>query len=368
MTQPAGLEDRIRRLIETAGPISVSDYMAACLFDPDHGYYTTREPFGASGDFITAPEISQMFGEIIGAWLIHAWRTAGSPDPFALVEIGPGRGTLMRDILKTARLDPGFAAAARPFLVEISPRLRDVQRQTLGGDAQKCTWIDDISGLPDTPALIIANELFDAIPLRQFVKSGEVWRERLVGISPGGQLTFVHGVATAAGDILPSGAAGQADGTVFEYAPAREALAAGIAAHLVAVGGAALLIDYGHVEPGFGDTFQALRGHGYTGVFETPGRCDLTSHVDFAALAQSCQAAGAIALPVVTQGGFLLSLGLAERAGALGAGKSPAVQAGIRTAAERLAGNGRDQMGSLFKVLCMTGSPLPLPPFTRSAR
>ena len=365
MTENNELENRIRELIKAVGPIPVSEYMATCLFDPDHGYYTTHEPFGASGDFITAPEISQMFGEIIGAWLIHAWRLMGHPAPFALVEIGPGRGTLMRDILKTARLDPAFSEAARPFLVEVSPRLRTVQRQTLADDAPRCAWLDDTSNLPRMPVLLVANELFDAIPLRQLVKTGAAWGERMVGVSEDGELAFVSAAATAAADILPPGADDQADGTIFEYAPAREALAARIAEHLAEMGGAALFIDYGHAEPGFGDTFQALRGHSYASVFENPGRCDLTSHVDFAALARAAEASGAVAMPVITQSDFLLTLGLAERAGTLGAGKSPEVQTAIRTAAERLAGTGRDQMGNLFKVLCVTGKPLDLPPFSQ---
>ncbi|WP_421857590.1 class I SAM-dependent methyltransferase [Oricola sp.] len=365
MTTDDRLERRIRHLIETAGPIPVSDYMATCLFDPELGYYTTREPFGASGDFITAPEISQMFGEIVGAWLIHAWRMMGRPTPFALVEIGPGRGTLMRDILRTARLDPAFAEAAQPWLVEVSPRLRDIQRDTLAEATPRCEWSDDVSGLPNLPMLIVANELFDAVPFRQIVKSADAWRERMVSVADDGKLAFVAGATSVVGDILPPGAAEQPDGAVFEFAPAREALASRIAARLTETTGAALFLDYGHAEPGFGDTFQALRGHAPAGVFDTPGQCDLTSHVDFSALTFAATAAGASAKPVITQGEFLLSLGLAERAGALGANADAARRDEIRVAAGRLAGAGENQMGSLFKVLCIAGQALDLPPFAR---
>jgi SAM-dependent MidA family methyltransferase len=358
------LKERIVRLIGTAGPITVADYMATCLFDPEHGYYTTREPFGVKGDFTTAPEISQMFGEIIGAWLVHAWRLLDRPAPFALVEIGPGRGTLMRDVLRTARIDPDFRNSARIFLVENSPRLTAIQRETLGEDAEHVTWTDDVSALPAMPALMVANELFDAIPFRQVRKTAAGWCERMVGLDSDGRLTFVDSVTGVDPVILPAGADDRPEGAIFEFAPAREALASKIGEHIATHRGAALWIDYGHAEPGFGDTFQALRAHRPAGVFETPGECDLTSHVDFAALADAAASAGAHAFPVMTQGGFLLSLGLAERAGALGAGKDAATQDAISRAVGRLAGMQGDEMGRLFKVLCVAGSPLALPPFS----
>jgi len=358
------VEDRIRRLIEAAGPLPVSDYMAICLFDPDGGYYTTREPFGAKGDFITAPEVSQMFGEIIGAWLVHAWRELGCPAPFVLAEMGPGRGTLMRDILRTARLDPGFLAAARVHLVEASDRLADIQRETLAGAPVECAWCADLDSLPEGPLLFVANELFDAVPIRQIVRTAEGWSERRVGLGEDGALGFVAGPPLGDLSLLPAGAEDQPEGAVFEYAPAREAIAAGLGERLAESGGAALLIDYGHLRPGFADTLQAMRAHAYVSVFDQPGTADLTSHVDFESLASAAATAGARVLPAMSQGAFLLSLGLAQRAGALGHGKDAAAQDAIRAAAERLAGTGENAMGELFKVLCLTGKPLALPPFS----
>ena len=355
------LGDRIRRLIETAGPLPVSDYMAMCLFDPAEGYYTTREPFGENGDFTTAPEISQMFGEMVGAWLVHAWRALGCPTPFALVEMGPGRGTLMRDILRTARIDSAFLAAAQIHLVETSERLRGVQAEALVPHAIK--WHDDLSTLPPLPMLFAANELFDAVPVRQFEQTPEGWCERRVGLDTDGNLALVTGLPVADKSLLPPGASAVPVGAIFEYAPAREAIAATIGERLATHGGAALVIDYGHIHSGFADTLQALRTHRFVSVFEQPGSADLTSHVDFESLARAAESAGASALPAMTQGDFLLSLGLAERAGALGHGKDEKTQAGIRAAAERLAGTGKGEMGGLFKVLCLTGAPLALPPF-----
>lgn len=355
------LENRIRRLIETAGPLPVSDYMAMCLFDPAEGYYTTREPFGETGDFTTAPEISQMFGEMVGAWLVHAWRALGRPAPFALVEMGPGRGTLMRDIIRTARIDPSFLAAAQIHLVETSERLRGVQAETLAPHAVK--WHDDLSSLPALPMLFAANELFDAVPLRQFEQTPDGWRERRVGLDGDGNLAFVTGLPVSDPSLLPAGASAVPEGAVFEYAPAREAIAATLGERLATHGGAALVIDYGHLHSGFADTLQALRAHQFVSVFDEPGSADLTSHVDFEQLAKAAGSAGAFARPAMTQGDFLLALGLAQRAGALGHGKDEKTQAGIRAAAERLAGTGKAEMGGLFKVLCLTGAPLSLPPF-----
>lgn len=358
-----GLEARIRQAIRAAGPLPLSDYWAMCLFDPALGYYSVREPFGARGDFITAPEVSQMFGEIVGAWLVHAWRVLGCPAPFALVEMGPGRGTLMRDILRTAAVDPAFADAATIHLVETSPRLRDIQRETLAASSSRCAWHDDLSTLPAMPWLFVANELLDAIPVRQFEKTSQGWRERRVGLGEDGELTFVPGPPPGDLSVLPADAGDAPDGAVFEYAPAREAVASELGARLADHGGAALLFDYGHARTGFADTLQALRGHRHVSVFEQPGRCDLTSHVDFEATAHAARAGGANALPLVTQGDFLLALGLLERAGALGHGKDEATQAGIEAAARRLAGSDDGEMGSLFKVLCLTGTEIALPPF-----
>lgn len=351
--------------IAAAGPMTVAAYMAECLLHPEHGYYASREPFGAKGDFVTAPEISQLFGEIVGAVLVNAWRQAGRPAPFLLAEAGPGRGTLMADIVRTARIDPAFSAAARIVLVEASARLRDVQRKTLGTDARRATWVDRLDDLPDLPLFLAANEFFDALPFRQFVKTTNGWRERMVGLCNDSALTFTAGASLLPDGERPPGHADAPDGSVFEIAPAREAAAATIGAHLAAHGGLAVLIDYGHLQTGIGDTFQAMRGHDFADPLAEPGLADLTSHVDFESLARAAASEGARALPAMTQGAFLLGGGIVERAGALGAGKDASAQDAIRADVTRLCGDGDGQMGALFKVLGLTGPGLegPVPPF-----
>ncbi|MBO6640303.1 MAG: SAM-dependent methyltransferase [Roseitalea sp.] len=351
--------------IAAAGPMTIADYMAECLLHPEHGYYASREPFGAAGDFITAPEISQLFGEIVGAVLVNAWRQAGRPSPFLLAEAGPGRGTLMADIIRTARIDPGFSEAAKITLIEASARLRDVQRETLGADAHRVTWADTLDELPALPLFLVANEFFDALPFRQFVRTGDGWRERMVGLGEDDALAFVAGAATVPDRDLPPGHATAPDGSIFEVAPAREAAASVIGAHLAAHGGLAVLIDYGHLRTAIGDTFQAMRGHGFTDPLAEPGLADLTSHVDFEALARAAASGGARPLPAMTLGTFLIGGGIIERAGALGAGKDAAAHEALRAAVARLCGDEDGQMGALFKVLALAGKDLdgPVPPF-----
>ena len=343
------LKERILRRIEAAGPLGVADYMATCLFDPDHGYYSTREPFGAAGDFTTAPEISQMFGELLAAWLVAAWREAGSPPGAVVAEIGPGRGTMMKDMARTvARLAPDLAASARFALVEASPRLREVQRATLAGAGPAFAWHERVATLPAGPLLVAANELFDALPMRQFVKTASGWRERIVGIGPDGGLAFMAGAACIDPALLPPDAATASPGAVVEVAPAREALMETVAERLATQGGAGLFVDYGYLGPALGDTLQALRRHRYDDPLAAPGEADLTSHVDFAPLAAAAKRHG-LSAEIAAQGDFLLGLGLAERAGALGARQDEAGRERIRQAVERLAGPAG--MGSLFKVM-----------------
>jgi SAM-dependent MidA family methyltransferase len=345
------LRRRIAELIAETGPIPVSHYMALCLFDPADGYYTTREPFGAKGDFTTAPEVSQMFGELVAVWLASAWQTQGAPKEAVLAEIGPGRGTLMRDMLRTlARIAPELTQ--RVALIETSPRLVEVQKQTLGGTA--ATWHRDIAELPAAPLFIVGNELFDAIPIRQFVKTPQGWRERCVAIDADGGLAFVAGPGTT--DIeLPDAASG----AIFEIAPARTALMQRIAERIARHGGAGLFIDYGHLASGVGDTLQAMRAHAYVDVLATPGAADLTSHVDFAELAAAARGAR-LETRMMTQARFLLGMGLVERAGQLGAGSDAALQERLRSEVERLAAPA--QMGDLFKVLMVGKSITGLPP------
>jgi NADH dehydrogenase [ubiquinone] 1 alpha subcomplex assembly factor 7 len=350
----ASLVDKLQSLIAANGPMSVSEYMAHCLGDPEHGYYATRDPFGAAGDFITAPEVSQMFGEIVGAWLIEAWQRAGAPDPVRLVELGPGRGTLMADIVRVAAYVPDFLQAASIHLVETSPALARRQAETLAARDVEANWHTSFDAVPTGPLLVVANEFFDALPIRQYVRL-DVWRERVVGIDGRGRLTFGIGPG-----VFDSGFEAR-QGSILEVRPAGEALMAAIAGRIASDGIAALVVDYGYVESGPGETLQAVRGHGYRDPFDRPGESDLTAHVDFAALARSARSEGAAVHGPMEQGAFLLALGLAERAGKLGAEADEETRQAISAAVERLAG--REQMGTLFKALAVTPRGVVPPPF-----
>ena len=357
------LEVEIRQRIESEGPLSIADFMALCLTHPTHGYYTTGHPVGGrasasreGGDFITAPEISQMFGEMIGVWCMEVWQALGCPKPFTLAEIGPGRGTLMADLLRVAGALPEFAAAADIHLVEISPTLAEQQSLTLSKDAARIKWIRDISALPDQPTIIIANELLDALPFRQWMKIEGRWIERAVGLKDD-QLHFVTRPSSLDEAELPTGYAACADGTIFETSAPRESLVATIANHLNTQNGAALFIDYGHLKSGFGDTFQAMKDHGFVSPLEQLGDADLTSHVDFEPLLVAAKENNCTAPTPTTQGNFLLSLGLLERAGNLGHGRDKQVQENLQIAVNRLVAP--EQMGDLFKVMAF-GAPLSL--------
>ncbi|HVW56809.1 MAG TPA: class I SAM-dependent methyltransferase [Rhizobiaceae bacterium] len=349
------LGDRLKRLIAAQGPINVSDYMASCLYDPSGGYYTSREPFGAKGDFTTAPEISQMFGELLAAWLYDAWREAGSPLPATIAEIGPGRGTLMQDMLRVlARLDSRFLSGVIVALIETSPRLTETQKATLAAAPAKPIWHTGIATLPDMPLFIVGNEIFDALSIRQYIRMKEGWRERLVALDEDENFQFIAGPGTPDPALLSSIANDAPTGAILEFAPARATLMQEIATRIAAKGGAGLFIDYGHTEPAAGDTLQALYRHKYDDIFAHPGEADLTAHVDFAVLAAITKAAG-LETQLSTQGEFLLGLGLLERAGRLGAGRDAALQERLRTEVERLAGP--EQMGTLFKVLELKARP-----------
>ncbi|MEL6201713.1 MAG: class I SAM-dependent methyltransferase [Pseudomonadota bacterium] len=356
---------RIRRQIELNGPMSVAEYMALCLLDPEHGYYTNAEPFGVGGDFTTAPEISQLFGEIIGAWLINAWHALGKPEPFTLAEAGPGRGTLMRDILRTAAIDPAFKNAANPTLIEASQKLRTNQAETLATEAARTVWLDDFDQLPEQALLLVTNEFFDALPIRQFIHHKGRWMERCIGLNDHEALRWQVGTQRITAQELPRGATeNEEEGAITEIAPARESVMAKIANHVAKHGGAAINIDYGHAKSGLGDTLQAMQKHEFVDPLIAPGQVDLTSHVDFEALTRVAMFEGAYAFPIKTQGDFLIQCGLLERAGRLGAGKSVKVQDQITADVQRLAGDGDKDMGNLFKVFCVTQkSSTALPPF-----
>ncbi|CTQ75205.1 class I SAM-dependent methyltransferase [Roseibium alexandrii] len=345
------LKEKLRQQIAAEGPITVATYMARCLGDQEYGYYTTREPFGRKGDFITAPEVSQMFGELIGAVCLKAYETLGAPSNFQLVELGPGRGTLMGDFLRMASHRPEFLEAATLNLVEISPRLRQVQTQILRNTQLQPNFRNTFQDVPDGPLIVIANEFFDALPIHQFVKTPNGWNERMVGLDASGRLEFGVGPAQLPTDSIPPAAMKAPEGSILETQPAANAVAEEIATRIAEYGGFALFIDYGYAQTGPGDTLQALYRHAYDDVLAHPGEADLTAHVNFETLATAARRAGAIPLPLLTQGTFLLQSGLLERAGALGAGKTPADQDTIRDVVERLAAP--DEMGDLFKVLAI---------------
>ncbi|MBE7248042.1 MAG: SAM-dependent methyltransferase [Actinomycetospora chiangmaiensis] len=351
---PLGAE--IAALIRQNGPIGVDRYMALCLGHPVHGYYRTRDPLGAQGDFTTAPEISQMFGELLGAWTAYVHSLTGRLDPLLLVELGPGRGTLMADALRALRAAaPGVRVA--PHLVETSPILRGAQERALAGTG--AVWHAEVETLPPGPAIILANEFFDCLPVRQFERRPTGWHERQVGLGPEGGLTF--GLSP---EPTPGVDAEGPEGALMSVPAHGLAVIRGLARRLRAAGGVLLAVDYGHVRPGFGDTLQALSGHSFADPLAAPGEADLTHHVDFAALAQAARAEGADVHGPVEQRDFLFALGLRARAERLKARATEAQASGIEDALARLTEPGERGMGSLFKVLAVSSPGLgPLPGF-----
>ena len=335
------LGDILTARIRATGPITLADYMAECLLHPKHGYYTTRDPFGAAGDFITAPEISQMFGELLGLSLAQSWLDQGSP-AFTLAELGPGRGTLMADILRATRAVPGFHAAMTICLIEVSPTLRTRQQSILA--TYHVQWLSGVHDLPQAPLYLVANEFFDALPIRQFQRDGTGWRERLVTLAADGLgfgLTAPAPVAALAHRITDT-----AQGQIVEYCPAAPAIMAEIGSRIAAHGGAALIIDYGD-QISRGDTFQALKSNAFADPFADPGEADLTAHVDFAVLA----AASPTAHMLTTQGAFLNRLGITARSERLAQSLAGVVLQSHLAATRRLTHD--QEMGSLFKVLAL---------------
>jgi NADH dehydrogenase [ubiquinone] 1 alpha subcomplex assembly factor 7 len=346
----------LRAVIAHEGPISVERYMALCLSHPVHGYYATRDPLGAAGDFTTAPEISQMFGELIGLWAASVWDGMGRPDPLRLIELGPGRGTLAADALRAARALPGFLDALDLHLVETSPVLRAKQSKALQGGPVAVSWHEDLGEIPDGAGIVIANEFLDALPIRQYVRTKRGWCERLVGLSEDG-LSFGLAGEPERGLNAPAPA-----GTVLEIPAAGIALMRRLAGRLVASGGAALVVDYGAARDGRGDTLQAVKGHAFADPLGEPGEADLTAHVDFAALAEAARQRGARAYEPVTLGDFLRALGIETRAAALKARATPPQVAAIESGLRRLTGDGSGEMGELFKVMAVTDPTLGPPP------
>ncbi|THD81890.1 MAG: class I SAM-dependent methyltransferase [Phenylobacterium sp.] len=336
------LRERLEAEIARSGPMTVAQYMTACLHDPGDGYYATRPALGEDGDFVTAPLLSQMFGELVGVWAASAWSLMGEPPAVRLVEIGPGDGTLMLDVLRAARAAPGFLQACDVWLVETSEPLRRVQGQRLGDQVR---WAASLAEVPGgAPMILIANELLDCLPARQFVRSAVGWSEQLVGLDRGGRLAFTRG-ATPVTALLPDAP----EGAVYEQSAAQAALGAELGARLTADGGAALLIDYGRDSPGFGDTLQALRRHRTVDPLDAPGEADLTVHADFPAVMAAAIAEGAEAA-ILTQAQFLARMGIGLRAEALVAAR-PEKAPTIGRQLNRLVAGG--EMGELFKACCL---------------
>jgi NADH dehydrogenase [ubiquinone] 1 alpha subcomplex assembly factor 7 len=350
------LGERLRARILSDGPMTVGEYMAAALGDPEAGYYAGRDPFGAGGDFVTSPEISQAFGELIGLWCAVTWRQAGAPTPIRLVELGPGRGTLMADLLRAAAADATFLAAAEVHLVETSPVLRQRQRDRLAG--RNVAWHDALDTVPEGPVLAVANEFFDALPVDQYVRTERGWAPMVVDVADG--KLVLHAASEIVDEsVLPPSLKPAPCGAIREVSPRRAAVARQLAER-VARGGAALIVDYGPARSGPGDTLQGVARHSFADVLARPGEADLTAHVDFEALVAAASAAGACVHGPVPQGLFLTRLGLPHRIARLIAAAPNAAAAGaIRAGGARLVDPAA--MGLLFKALAFAHPALPAP-------
>jgi NADH dehydrogenase [ubiquinone] 1 alpha subcomplex assembly factor 7 len=344
------LETEIRRRIAGAGPMPVAQYMTLCLTDPQHGYYMKRDPFGARGDFITAPEVSQMFGELIGLWAIAIWKLMGEPEKVRLIELGPGRGTMMLDILRTAYAMPDFRKAIVVNFVEISPALEERQRRAVASTNVAVEWFKSLDQVPPGPSIILANEFFDALPVQQAVMCVDGWHERVIKIDEGGRLQFSNArdPIPLFEQMLPEQLREAEIGEVFEWRADNVALELG--RRVARSHGAALVIDYGHTESATGDTLQAVGAHAYANPLAAPGAVDLTAHVDFQALSQAAESMGARAFGPIEQAAFLYNLGIESRAAVLRKAVPPNKVAEIDTALARLTSRQRTGMGRLFKV------------------
>lgn len=346
MTDTLTLEQQIELQIRTSGPMSVASYMGLCLTHPSKGYYRASDPLGARGDFITAPEISQMFGELIGFWLVNLWQQMDEPKAFTLLELGPGRGTLMADILRVACRAPGFRDALRLALFETSPPLMAEQKARL--EAYEPKWLENFDDFEDGPVLVVANEFFDALPIRQFVRKDDGWHERQVGLIDG-QRAFGLAPTPIPPSVMPDAVADAAPDTMLEVCFAGAEVMTRLAKVVAKQGGSILAIDYGYARTQTGDTLQGVRNHAYADVLAAPGETDLSAHVDFGALGHVARSAGLAVQPLATQGEFLTRLGIGERAAALSRA-NPASSTDIRSAQDRLVG--AEQMGNLFKAFC----------------
>ena len=354
----ADLTATLARRIRREGPLSIAAFMAIALHDPEAGYYARHDPLGSAGDFITAPEISQIFGELIGLWCADLWRHIGQPDPVILAELGPGSGALFEDFLRAAATLPEFRRALDLYLVEVSPVLRARQQRRLGSVGLH--FAPSIDALPPGPLLLVANEFLDALPIRQLVRGPLEWAERLVALDEGDQLIFADGPENPALSLLvPPALRARPSGTLVEICPAAAALAAALGARLATQSGAALFVDYGYFPSAPGPTLAALSRHASASVLDDPGCADLSAHVDFAAFAAAARAAGAVVHGPVAQGRFLAALGAEARLASLLVAATKAQRGALESGLDRLIDPA--QMGNLFKVLAMTSPGLPVP-------
>jgi NADH dehydrogenase [ubiquinone] 1 alpha subcomplex assembly factor 7 len=358
------LETEIRRRIAMAGPMPVAQYMSHCLTHPQYGYYMTRDPFGTAGDFTTSPEISQMFGELIGLWCAAVWRQLDAPDLLRLVELGPGRGTMMLDALRAAKAVPGFRKAIAVHFVEVSPVLEQRQRQSFERGEVPTAWHASLDDVPPGPSIILANEFFDAQPVQQAVMCVDGWHERVVKLDDNDNLVFTNGrdPIPLFDQMLPASVRNAQIGEIFEWRADQIALEIG--RRVMRSPGAALILDYGHVKSTIGDTLQAVGGHQYAKPLTTPGQLDLTAHVDFQALAQAAESMDATTHGPIEQGEFLRRLGIETRAKALRSAVPANRVAEIDLALSRLTNRDRTGMGRLFKAIGFAPDRLgPLPGF-----
>ena len=351
------LYHRLIARIRESGPLSVSEFMTLCLLDPVDGYYPTRDPLGAGGDFVTAPEISQMFGEALGLWVIQSWQDIGRPDRFNLVELGPGRGVMMSDILKVLRLDPACRSAAQVTLIEASAALQAVQAKTLGPSGANVTWVDRLEEVDDAACLIIGNEYLDCLPIRQFVRVDGIWSERRVGVDNAGDLRFeVDGQAASA--IVTQNLPQAEHGALIEICPAIDLLTDHLGERFKATPGRALFIDYGPLETEFADTLQALKQHQKVDVFQSPGDTDLTARVDFARVKNIAIGHGLAVHGPTPQEAWLRVMNIETRAVSL-IRANPASKDKIMRQLHRLLD--AEEMGELFKVIALSSPELPTP-------
>lgn len=364
------LAEKLKARIRRGGPISVREYMQACLHDAEHGYYRTKLAIGAKGDFITAPEISQVFGELIGIWCAVGWRAMGAPSQVELVELGPGRGTLLRDALRAARVVPGFLDAASLQLVESNAALREIQREALADHRRAVTWHAAFARAfmagdecREGPAIVVGNEFLDAWPIEQFVFADDAWHSRGVALNADGDFVFARGAALGVdtlGPVIP--ATREHDGDIFEHRPGLLDIMSILGRKSRRGSIAALLLDYGHERTAVGETLQAVRAQRHVSPFESPGESDLTAHVDFEDFSGQCRAEDLAVDGPITQSEFLLKMGLVERTQKLMASARSdqigLLEAGARRIADPMG------MGGLFKVVCVRSKDVPLlPPF-----